>query len=162
MHRRVYNCLQTCINKQTTLLCSLTLSICIPQLGMLSRRSLMNSPSRLASRLHWKRASHVHGSDSSSSSSSSSLITHSRRTARTNSSLSSLWFVRSFFTFSGSTSSLCAKSTHCVSSCAVIHSMILSFPLAPFLFFMLMSSFIVGLETVVITMYVRTNKVMRN
>ena len=128
--------------------------MCIPHLGMLSRSSLTNSPSRLASRLHVTRASHVHGSDSSSSS-SSSLSNHFWRTARMKSSWS--WcFLHSFLTVGLSASSLYAKSSHCVGSCEVIQCMILRLPLEPSLFFILMSSFIVGLEPdVVITMYVR-------
>ena len=58
-------------SKGTFLFFSFENKLCVPHLGMLSRSSLTNSPSRLASRLHVTRASHVHGSDSSSSSSSS-------------------------------------------------------------------------------------------
>ena len=141
-------------SKGTFLFFSFENKLCVPHLGMLSRSSLTNSPSRLASRLHVTRASHVHGSDSSSSS-SSSLSNHFWRTARMKSSWS--WcFLHSFLTVGLSASSLYAKSSHCVGSCEVIQCMILRLPLEPSLFFILISSFIVGLEAdMVITMYVR-------
>ena len=141
-------CNHVCTDQWTDFLCFLLLWVYryLDHLGRLSRRSLTNSPSRLASREHVMRASHVHGSDSSSSS-SSSLSNHFMSTARMKSSTS--WcFLRSFLTVGMSASSLCAKSSHCVGSCEVIQWMILRLPLEPSLFFILISSFMVGLETV--------------
>ena len=113
--------------------------------GTLSFSSLTNAPSsRPDSSTHCTRVSQVQGNEPFLL--SSSLPTHLFKTARTNSS-SLMCFFHSSLTVSLLLRSLCAKLTHFVDVCEVIHRMICSLSSERSLIFILIKSGMVGLGT---------------